>query len=84
MSVELPNGMNTNPAQGGYAITPSDSANLPTLTRALLVGTSGDVKVSYPNDSTDVLPLVAGIMYPIVAKRVWSTGTTAANIHGLY
>lgn len=73
------------PIIGGFAVTPSDSANLATFTRGIIVGVSGDVKVVLLDDSTVTLPaLAAGVIHPVRAKKVFSTGTTATTIVALY
>lgn len=45
------------------------------------VGTSGDVKCT-TLDGDDVLfkAIAAGVVHPILVKRVWSTGTDAVDI----
>ena len=71
------------PAIGGFSITPNDSADLSQIARGIMVGTSGDLKVDMENGDTVTWPsLAAGIMHPIVCKRVYSSGTTAATIVG--
>jgi len=60
--------------------TQSDSAN-ELYPGFIYVGTSGDVKVT-TLDGDDVLfkAIAAGVVHPILVKRVWSTGTTAVNL----
>lgn len=73
------------PATNGFAVTPDDVSDLPAQTRALYVGGAGNVRVTLRNG--DVLTFVgatAGSYHPIRASRVWSTGTTATSIVGLY
>lgn len=73
------------PAQDVKTITPSDTTDLTTPFRGLMVGTAGDVKIKTLNDTVIVLKnVVAGIVHPIGAKRVYTTGTTAVNIFGIY
>lgn len=79
-------GLITAPALSGFAITPSDSADLPggNFTRGILVGVGGNLKVTYQDGSVDTLPnLIAGVVHALCVRRVWSTGTTATGIHGL-
>lgn len=80
-SGRLPN----DPARTGFAVTPSDTVNIPEGTRGLYVGASGDVAVILLDDTTSVVftGLAAGIIHPIAAKRVLSTGTTATGIVGV-
>ena len=62
-------------------ITPSDTANLPYLTRAIWVGSAGDLTVT---DALGVGPTtLTGITvgwHPICVRQIWATGTTAASI----
>jgi hypothetical protein len=69
------------PIRYSAAVTPSDSTDLANPCRALLVGTSGDVKVTYTSGVTDTLYLEAGIWHGMLVCRIWSTGTTATAIH---
>ncbi|WP_227271821.1 spike base protein, RCAP_Rcc01079 family [Roseobacter weihaiensis] len=64
-------------------ITPSDSADLQTVTRALNVATTGTVFVTTLDGQTGAITIAAGIPFPLRATRVWSTGTTATGIVGL-
>ena len=78
-----PNG--TNPATGGKAITPSDTANLEPVTRAILVAVDGAVAVEYIDGTQHVIPLLsAGVMHPIHVRKVLSTGTTATGVNVFY
>lgn len=67
------------------AVTPSDSDDLPWLTRGLYIGGDGDV-AAVRSDGTAVTfkGLVAGSVLPINARRVNSTNTSATNIVALY
>jgi len=71
------------PIQGGFPVTPSDTADLAQMARGLFVGVAGNVKITYADGTTDTLTnLVAGVWHPMYVKRVYSTGTTATDIHG--
>lgn len=71
------------PAQGGVAITPSDSVNLPQSTRAIYVGVGGDLKVTLLDGSVvTYAALPQGITKAIRVTKVWFTGTTAASLVG--
>lgn len=73
------------PAVGGFAVTPNDVADLPFLTRALYVGGAGALQVTLKNgDIVTLSGALAGSYHPVRASRVWSTGTTATLIVGLY
>ncbi|MFW2541585.1 spike base protein, RCAP_Rcc01079 family [Primorskyibacter sp. 2E107] len=74
----------TSPPFGGYAITPDDGADLPTVTRALNVGVPGTVRATLLDGSDVTLHIGAGSLFPMRATRIWATGTTAGNLVGLY
>ncbi len=72
------------PLVGGFAITPAP-VDLPVVTRAIMVSTSGDIAVTFRNgDTVTLLGLVPGAVYPVRLSRVNVTGTTATGIVGLY
>ena len=74
----------SSPYVGGAAIAKSDSASIE-LTRAVYVGGTGDLKVTYQDGSIDVLQSIpAGTLLPIRVSLVWSTGTTATKLSALY
>jgi hypothetical protein len=73
----------TAPAGYGVAVTPSDSTVLP-MTRALYVGTAGNVRVDDINDTVTYTNVQAGSILPVQVSRVRATGTTASNIVALY
>lgn len=74
----------TAPAIGAAAVTASDSADLTdTPTRALWVGTAGDVKCDMQSGETVTFKNVSGLL-PVAVKRVYSTGSTASSIIALY
>lgn len=67
------------------AVTPSDSTNLSYDTRAIYVGTGGNVVAVFTDNTAITFSNVpAGTILPIVVKRVNSTNTTASNIVALY
>ena len=75
----------TSPIAGGFDVTPDDAVDLPILTRALLIGSAGDVVVDFADGTTLTLPnLSEGVVYPIRVSRVRATGTTAGDIKGLF
>lgn len=80
---KLETGLNS-PARNAYAVTPDDNTDLPTVSRALWVGTSGDVVAILANDSSAVtFKNVSGFL-AVAAKRIKATGTTATNVVALY
>lgn len=73
------------PIAGGAAVTPHDTNDLTTVTRGIYLGASGDVKlITVDGDTLTFVGLSAGIIHPIRVSRVFSTGTTATSILGLY
>lgn len=68
------------PATRGVAVTPNDSTDLAFASRAISVNGSGDVAVVTLDGDTVTVTLAAGVLHPIRAKRVLSTGTTATGI----
>lgn len=73
------------PAQGGFAITPSDSSDLAAETRGLWVGASGDLAlVLASGDEVILAGAIAGSLLPLRVRRVKATGTTATSLVGLY
>jgi len=73
------------PAVDGAAVTPSDTVDLATPTRALYVGGTGDVKVDMVGGSTLTFAAVqAGTLLAIRVRRVYATGTTAGSIVGVW
>lgn len=81
--------MDTAPATGAAAVTPSDSTVV--NCRALYVGTGGNVAVHMqgvlgsPRETSVTFSNVqGGTVLPISCYRVLSTGTTATNIVALY
>jgi len=72
----------TSPLTDAIQITPSDSSDLPTATRALYVGTSGDLRVTMLSGSVVTLTGAPVGWHPLRVTRVWQTGTTAPAICG--
>lgn len=68
------------PAHSGADITPSDSSNLSTTSRALWVGGSGDLRVTMAGGQTVTLRNAPTGMCPIRVIRVHATGTTATGL----
>ncbi len=67
-----------------FAINPDDAQDLPHAVRCLNVASPGTVRLTTIKGDTESLFLNAGTVFPIRARRVWATGTTAAGIVGLY
>jgi len=73
------------PARSAFSVTPNDSVDVSYVTRGLYVGATGDIKVTMADGDTVTLnSIAAGIVHPLRVSRVWSTGTTATGIVGIY
>lgn len=71
------------PAAGLAVITPNDAADLAVATRGVNVTTSGLLYVTTVNGDSGDIYVAAGTVFPIRARRIWATGTTATGIRGL-
>lgn len=76
--------MSIESAQGAVAITPGTA--FPGTVRAIFVGTGGNITCTLQNDTTPVVlkNVPSGALLPLSVKSVASSGTTAADIVGLY
>lgn len=74
------------PANKGFAVTPSDTVNFAQgICRGIYVGVSGDVVVVHGDDTTVTYKaMAAGVVHPIMAKRINNTNTTATNVVAVY
>lgn len=77
---------NNSPALNAFAVIPDNSQELTHVTRALFVGTGGDINLVLRDDNNEVLlkNVPSGGLLPVRAKLVKSTDTTAQDIVGLY
>lgn len=67
------------------AVTPSDSADLASVTKGVWVGGVGNLKVTmFGGEDVVITAVPAGTYLPIAVKRIWSTSTTASNIVALW
>lgn len=73
----------SDPAVTAFDIVPTDSTDLIHMTTGLNVATPGTVRVTTIDGSIADLTVHPGQVFPIQAKRVWFTGTTATGIRGL-
>ncbi len=75
----------TSPPEHAAAIQPQDGVDLSVVTRALYVGTPGDVTVRMFGGGVVTLANVpGGTMLPLRVDRVLATGTSAGAILGLW
>ncbi|MDB5539302.1 MAG: hypothetical protein JWQ89_1029 [Devosia sp.] len=73
------------PARRGFQITPNDATDFTAETRAIYIGSAGDlVVVLVSGDEVSFVGLSGGALLPVRARRVKSTGTTATHLVGLY
>ena len=73
------------PAEVCFAITPSDTLDLPRATKAIYVGMSGDVALLPVRGDTAVVfkKVNAGTILDVRVRAIRVTGTTAADLVGL-
>lgn len=73
------------PAVNGFLISPDDAAYLPFVPRAIYIGISGNLSVMLFNGDIVVFTnAAAGSVLPLRVIKVFSTGTTALNLIGMY
>lgn len=73
------------PADNAAAVTPNDTANLPTYSKRLWIGGAGNVKLTTVGGSTVTYTSVpAGTYLQVRAQQVFASGTTATNIIAEY
>jgi hypothetical protein len=69
------------PPASAVEVTPSDTADLAFATRAIYVGTAGNLKARMLDGTEVTLSNVqAGCQYAMRVDRIFSTGTTASGI----
>jgi hypothetical protein len=68
------------PATRHAAITPSDSADLPNIPRALYILTDGDLAVRSAEGVDIIYPVFAGQIFPFRGVRILDTGTDATAV----
>lgn len=73
----------TSPAIGAMAIVPSDSADLAVPIRALTIGSvAGTISFVGRNGQIYTTGVLPPGTYPLFAKRIRQTGTTATGLTG--
>jgi hypothetical protein len=74
------------PTRNSFVITPSDTNELPFVTRAIYVGGTGDITLRLADDTgSQIIKAVAvGSMLPLRVRQVFATGTGATLLVGLY
>lgn len=71
------------PATRLAGVTPDDAADLDFATRAIAVGAEGFVQLTTIAGDTGRVYVVPGAPFPIRARRILATGTTASDIVAL-
>lgn len=72
------------PAGHGFAITPSDTIDLPEITRALYVGGAGAISLVLASGASLTLSGAAsGSILPLRVRQVRASATTATGLIGL-
>lgn len=72
------------PITRAAAVVPDDVTDLPHVTRALHVGTGGDLRVTLSGGQAVTFPDLAAGWHPIRVARVHATGTTATGLVGAW
>lgn len=73
------------PKGGAFDVTPHDTNDLAIGATAVYVGGAGDMKVDTSLGQTvTFVGLGTGVILPVRVSRIYSTGTTATDIIGLY
>lgn len=74
----------SSPYDNAAAITPNDSTDLGTVTRSIYVGQQGTLKVTMLGGGDVTFNCGPHEFLEIRVVRVWSTGTSANDIVGLW
>ena len=75
----------SSPARHCFAVQPSDAQDLPTVTKAIYVGTGGDVTLRAVESEEDVTfrGVPTGSILDVRCSAIRAGGTTAADIVGM-
>lgn len=74
----------SSPARDAFAVVPHDTAALPRLPKALLIGVAGTLRLRAVDAADDVtVTVAAGQIVPVRASHIRAAGTTAGQIVGL-
>ena len=69
----------TDPAGMFTPVTPNDSVDLSDVTRMVTLAVGGTLKATRRDGTAVTVTLPAGA-FPMMATRIWATGTTATGI----
>ncbi|MEM9311381.1 MAG: hypothetical protein AAGA34_08025 [Pseudomonadota bacterium] len=75
----------TSPAADCFAITPDDGQDLPRATKAIYIGSGGDIVLRPVSGAEDILfaNTASGSIIDVRVRAIRATGTTALDIVGL-
>lgn len=72
------------PANDGFSVTPSDVSTLTDITRAIYVGTAGNISLTLTSGAAlTFMNVPSGTILPVRATEVKATGTSATDLIGL-
>ncbi len=73
------------PAKTAFEITPDDASDLPSATKAIYIGTGGDITARPVDSDADVTfrNVVTGTVLAVRLSAVRAGGTTAGDLVGL-
>lgn len=79
----------SDPGERAAAIIPSNTADLLETPKAIYVGTGGDIAMIGDNEAPGAAAVVwknvpSGAVVPFRPRRIMVTGTTAADMLGIY
>ncbi|SEW43448.1 hypothetical protein SAMN04488515_3082 [Cognatiyoonia koreensis] len=74
----------SDPIQAAAEITPDDANALAVATRAIHVGTAGNLRVTLVSGDIVTFPNLGQGWHPLRVAKVWATGTTATAIVGCH
>lgn len=72
------------PLSDGFDVVPSDSNDLPKVTRAITAQIGGTVRITTLKGTVVNTAIASGGMLPVRATRVHATGTLATGLAGFY
>lgn len=74
----------SSPPRSAFDVSVDDLSDLPNASRCINVSQSGTVRVMTVGGDTVTFYVAAGIQFPVRAKRILATGTTATGIVASY
>ena len=74
----------SSPPANAMSVIPDDTQDLAFVSRCINVASEGAMRITTLRGDTVTIHVAAGIAFPLRARRVWATGTTATGIVALY